>query len=136
MNPTLRNILAVIIGGVVGMIVNMGIVMLGPNLIPTPEGYDPSTVESMKEGFHLLSPKHFLTPWLAHALGTLIGAFTTAKIAVSRHKMLSLFIGIFFLLGGISMIAMVPSPTWYTIIDLTGAYIPMAWLGYNLASRF
>ena len=98
MNPTIRNILALIIGGIGGMVINMGIIILGPNLIPTPEGYDPTTIERMKEGFHLLQPKHFIVPWLAHAIGTLVGAFITAKIAVSQHKLLSLLIGIFFLL--------------------------------------
>lgn len=28
---------------------------------------------------------------------------------------------------------MLPSPTWFTILDLAGAYIPMAYLGGKLA---
>ena len=133
MNPLLRNFLAVLVGGAVGMAVNMGIIMLSPHIIPWPEGYDATNLETMKEGFHLLQPKDFIMPWLAHALGTLAGAFVTAKMAVSNHLKLALLIGAFFLLGGISMITMVPSPTWFTIVDLIGAYIPMAWLGHKLA---
>lgn len=42
-------------------------------------------------------------------------------------------IGGLFLLGGIAMIFVLPSPTWYTMLDLVGAYIPMAWIGWKLA---
>jgi hypothetical protein len=37
----LRNILAVIVGVLVGMSVNMGLIILGENLIPIAEGVDP-----------------------------------------------------------------------------------------------
>ena len=37
----IRNILAVITGILVGMIVNMGLIILGSSLIPIPEGFDP-----------------------------------------------------------------------------------------------
>lgn len=134
-NPLLRNILAVVIGLIIGSLVNMGIVMLGPHVIPYPEGYDGTTVDNMKEGFHLLSSKDFIMPWLAHALGTLSGAVVATKIALTRHLTMALIIGCFFLLGGISVISMIPSPTWFTIMDLVGAYIPMAYLGYIIGKK-
>jgi hypothetical protein len=37
-----------------------------------------------------------------------------------------------FLLGGIMMAFSVGGPTWFIILDLTIAYLPMAWLGYRL----
>jgi hypothetical protein len=46
----------------------------------------------------------------------------------------ALAIGFFFLIGGIMNVFMLPSPLWFTILDLAGAYIPMAWLGGLLAS--
>ncbi|MBL4594613.1 MAG: hypothetical protein JKX68_12475 [Flavobacteriales bacterium] len=71
--------------------------------------------------------------FLAHGLGTLIGAFAAAKIAASHKMIFSMAIGGLFLLGGISMVFVLPSPTWYTVVDLVGAYIPMAWIGWKLA---
>lgn len=135
MNPIVKNILAVIAGLILGSIVNMGIIMLSSSIIPPPEGVDPSDMESLKSSMHLFEPKHFVVPFLAHALGTLAGAFITALIAVNHKMKLALVIGLFFLLGGISSVFMLPSPTWFIVLDLVGAYIPMAWIGGLMAGQ-
>lgn len=128
MNSTLKNILAVIAGLIFGSIVNMGIIMISGSIIPPPEGADVTTMEGLKAAMHLFEPKHFIMPFLAHALGTLAGAFLAAMIA-SKHKMKFAFaIGAFFLIGGIANVAMLPSPTWFAVLDIVGAYIPMAYI--------
>jgi hypothetical protein len=38
-------------------------------------------------------------------------------------------VGVFFLIGGIMMVVQVPSPLWFSIVDLALAYIPMACIG-------
>lgn len=133
MNPTLRNILAVVAGLIIGGLVNMGIVSLSPAIIPPPEGMDPSDMESIKEFMPQMEFRHFIFPFLAHALGTLVGAFAAAKLAVSKHMTFGLIIGAFFLIGGIMMVVQLPSPMWFNIVDLVGAYIPMGYLGVKLA---
>ncbi|RWU04454.1 hypothetical protein [Pedobacter chitinilyticus] len=133
MNPILRNILAVIAGLVIGSIVNMGIIMISHSIIPLPAGADNTTVEGLKATMHLFEPKHFIFPFLAHAIGTFVGAYVCARIAV--HKMvLAMFIGLFFLAGGIYMVMMVPSPIWFTLVDLLGAYLPVAYFAGKIAS--
>ena len=129
MNPILKNILAVVAGLVLGSVVNMGIIMLSSSIIPPPEGVDVTNMESLKSSMHLFEPKHFIFPFLAHALGTLSGAFTAALIAAANKMRFALGIGAFFLLGGIVNVFMLPSPAWFTVLDLVGAYIPMGWLG-------
>jgi hypothetical protein len=129
----LRNILAVIIGVIGGSIINMGIIELGPYIIATPEGFDNTSMETLAATSHLLKPVNYITVFLAHGLGTLFGAFLVAKIVVSKPKIFALAIGGWFLLGGIVAVSMLPSPTWYIIVDLAGAYIPMAWFGWKLA---
>ncbi len=129
MNTTLRNVLAVIAGIVVGSIVNMGIVNLSGTLIPPPEGVDMTDLDSMKASFHLFEPRHFILPFVAHALGTLIGALVAGLIGVHHKMKVALSVGIFFLLGGIASVLMLPSPTWFTVLDLSCAYLPMGWLG-------
>jgi len=132
MSPVLRNILAVIAGIFIGGMVNMGLIMLSPNLIPLPEGVNPADPESLKANMHLFETRHFVMPFLAHALGTLVGALVAALIA-STHKMkMALIIGGVFLFGGLMMVFQVPSPMWFNILDLVAAYFPMAWLGGNL----
>ena len=135
MHPILRNILAVIAGIVVGSLVNMGLINISSSVIPLPEGVDMSTPEGLKAGVHLFEPKHFIFPFLAHALGTLTGAFVAAKLAANNKMKFALGLGVFFLIGGITAVYMIPAPMWFNILDLVVAYIPMAWLGGKLAHR-
>ena len=135
MNPIIKNILAVLAGFLVGSAVNMGIIMILGYVIPPPEGVDVTNMESIKASMHLFEPKHFISPFLAHALGTLVGAMVTAWIAATHKMKFALGIGVFFLIGGITNVFMLPSPTWFAILDLTGAYLPMAWIGGKLMTR-
>ena len=135
MNPIVRNILAVISGLVLGSAVNMGIIMISGSIIPPPEGVDNTTMEGLKVGMHLFLPKHFLFPFLAHAISTFANALLAAIISVNRKMQLALVVGVFFLAGGIANILMLPSPLWFTVVDLVGAYIPMAFLGGKLVLR-
>ncbi|NNF35149.1 MAG: hypothetical protein HKN68_13630 [Saprospiraceae bacterium] len=135
MNPILRNILAVIAGIVIGSIINSGLVNLGPSIIPPPEGADLTTIDGIKASMELFEFKNFIFPFLAHALGTLAGAFAAAKLAANNNMKFALGIGAFFLLGGISVIMMVGGPLWFNILDLVVAYIPMGYLGGKLAAR-
>ena len=133
MNPIIRNIIAVVLGLVAGSIVNMGLIMLSPLIIPPPPGVNPADMESLKESMHLFEAKHFIFPFLAHALGTLVGALVAAKLAVSHKMKFALGIGAFFMLGGLTNVFMLPSPVWFTVLDLVGAYIPMGYFGGKLA---
>lgn len=135
MSPILKNILAIIAGIVAGSVINGGIVMISGSIIPPPPGVDVTTEEGLKAGIHLFKPINFLMPFLAHALGTLAGAFVTSLIAANCRFLLAMLIGVFFFIGGTAMVFMVPSPAWFTIVDLALAYFPMAWLGYKLAPK-
>lgn len=129
MPPIMRNLLAVIAGLVVGIVVNMAIITVGPMVIPPPTGVDMSDMDKFAENIKLLEPANFIAPWLAHALGTLVGAFTAAKVADAHKMKFALGIGVFFLLGGIMMVSMVGGPVWFAVLDLIGAYLPMGFLG-------
>lgn len=135
MNSIVRNILVVILGLFVGSLINMSIIMKGTSLIPLPEGINPADMESIKAGMHLYEPKHFLIPFLAHAIGVLAGAFIAARLGASRHFTLAMIVGGVFLLGGISMVFSLPAPIWFSALDLFVAYIPMAYLGWKLSGR-
>jgi hypothetical protein len=134
MNPIIRNILAVIAGLVVGSVVNMGIIAISSSIIPPPEGADVTTMDGLKASMHLFQPRHFIFPFLAHALGTLVGAIIAGMIAATHKMKFALSIGLIFMIGGIINVVMLPSPLWFTIVDLAGAYIPMGWLGGKIVS--
>lgn len=136
MNPIIKNILAIVLGIFIGSSVNMGIIMISGSIIPPPNGADVTTIEGLKESISLFQWQHFIFPFLAHALGTLVGAFVAAMIA-AKHKMRFAFaIGIFFLMGGIANAFMLPSPIWFILVDLAAAYIPMSWIGWGLAKKY
>ena len=135
MQPILRNILAVIAGIFIGSLVNMGIIMISGSIIPAPNGADVTTMEGLKATMHLFEPKHFIFPFLSHALGTLVGALLAARFAANNRMRFALAIGVFFLIGGITSVYMLPSPVWYTVLDLVGAYLPMGYLGGKLAGK-
>jgi uncharacterized membrane protein YgdD (TMEM256/DUF423 family) len=134
MHPVLRNILALLAGVIVGSIVNGLIISISGNIVPPPAGADLSSPEGLTRAMALMEPKHFVMPFLAHAIGTLVGAFIAAKIEVSNQKAIALVVGVVFLIGGIYMVTILPSPMWFNILDLVVAYIPMAYLGWLLAT--
>lgn len=131
----MRTLLAILVGILVGGFVNMGLITVSGSIIPYPEGYDMSDMDGMKATIHLLEPRHFLFPFVAHAMGTLMGGLVAGGIAGKLQSRLAMGIGVFFLIGGISMAYMVPAPTWFIVTDLVLAYIPMACLAGKLMSR-
>jgi hypothetical protein len=135
MATLLRNFLAVILGVVVGSMANMALVLVGPLVVPPPAGVDMSTAEGVAAGVHLLTPAHFLCPFLAHAMGTLVGSTVAHLVAATWRPVFGYGIGVFFLTGGIAASFMIPAPAWFLALDLVGAYLPMAWLGVRLARR-
>lgn len=135
MKTIVRNIGACILGIVIGSAVNIGIVMIGPALIPPPAGVDVTNAESIAASMHLYEPRHFLTPFLAHALGTLVGAFTAYWVAATHRTKMAYVVGFVFLAGGVSASFMIPAPTWFIATDLLLAYIPMAFIGATLGQR-
>jgi hypothetical protein len=132
MSHRVRNVLAVIAGIVIGAVVNGLLITVSPSIIPPPEGVDVTDMEALKAGIHLFEPKHFVMPFLAHALGTLAGALAAFKIAATSKMRVAYVVGVLFLVGGIMASVMIPAPTWFIALDLLGAYLPMAWLATQL----
>ena len=128
MNSIIKNILALIGGGLVGMVVNMGLIITGNQLIPLSENINPMNAMNWET-------KYFIFPFLAHAIGTLSGAFIAARFSASYHMLFAICIGIFFLSGGISMVFILPAPIWFIVIDLVFAYLPMGWLGWKISNK-
>lgn len=135
MPPIVRNIFAVIAGLIVGSFVNMFLIKISGKIIPPPPGAVLTTEEGLKAAMQLMQPKHFLFPFLAHALGTFVGAALTVLLAVSNKMRLALIIAASFFIGGAMMVYQLPSPLWFSILDLGGAYFPMGYLAGKLGVR-
>ena len=134
MNPIIKNILAVIAGWLGGSIINMGLIKTGHQLFPI-EGIDLNDMEALASIMPTLEFEYFIFPFLAHALGTLVGATIAGWLAVSHKMKFSLSIGGLFLLGGIMVNYMLPGPIWFAATDILIAYIPMAWIGGRIEKK-
>jgi hypothetical protein len=135
MPNVLRNGLALLAGVVIGGGVNVALITLSPTLIPPPAGVDVNSAESLSKAMHLFEPRHFIMPFLAHALGTLAGALAAYLIAATYKAQMAYIIGAIFLCGGVAASYMIPAPTWFIALDLLAAYLPMAWLGIQIGTR-
>ena len=135
MRAFLRGLLAVVLGLIAGSAVNMGLIVLGGQLVPPPAGMDLTTTEGLQAAMPLLEPRHFLFPVLAHALGTLAGALLATWIVGRVSKVPAVLIGLLFLAGGVASCFMLPAPRWFEVLDVLLAYIPFAWLGYAVARK-
>jgi hypothetical protein len=129
MNPILRNILAVLAGTAACLFLNGLLLDAMMRLIGTPEGFDPNDLST----FTLLRGKHYLSPFIAHAVPSLVGGAIAAVIAASRRMSMALTVGGLHLVGGIAAAFMIPAPAWFIVVDLVVAYLPMAWLGGRIA---
>lgn len=136
MMSRLKSILGVIAGAAVGSIVNMGLILLGGVLIPPPEGVDLVNVDSLAASIHLFEAKHFIFPFLAHALGTLSGAVLAAYMTAGNKLYAALIVGGVFLVGGIQNMSLIPAPMWFNVTDLVLAYLPMGWLGFMIYGKY
>jgi hypothetical protein len=131
----LRLILAVVVGLAVGSLVNMALILVSASVIPPPAGADVTTMEGLKASMHLFEPKHFIFPFIAHALGTFVGALVAAMLTPGRTSGPAYVVGLLFLLGGIANVFMLPAPMWFNALDLVVAYLPSAWLGHKVTAR-
>lgn len=131
----IRPIAAVLLGLIAGSIVNMGLITLGSVLVPPPPGVDSVDVESIAASMHLFEPSHFVAPFVAHALGTFIGAAVAALIDYRRGCLVALIVGVCFFAGGVAASFMLPAPAAYIALDLVAAYFPMAVAAYWLVTK-
>ena len=135
MRNVLRLVVAIVLGFVAGSAVNMGLILVSGSVIPPPPGADVTTTEGLKASMHLFEPKHFVFPFLAHALGTFAGALVATLLAPDRSRGPAAVVGALFFVGGCFAAFMLPAPAWFNAVDLMLAYGPPALAGYWLASR-
>ena len=126
MKQILKNIGILILGVIIGIIVNMGLIIIGGIFFPLTENFEP--INAINWDF-----KYFIFPFLAHSIGTLSGAFIVSKISRNSHIIMPLIVGLYFLSGGLYMVTILPAPTWFISLDIILCYIPMALFGWKIS---
>lgn len=133
MRKFIKNLTSIIAGLLIGGTCNLFLLRINGGVIPLPSGADLSTPEGLASSIALFNPIHFLAPFLAHAIGTLVAAFVTIKLAATKSWSIARIPGILFFMAGVFMVHSLHAPLWFEVIDLSLAYLPMAWLGFLLA---
>jgi len=118
MRQILKNIGIVIISIIIGMIINIGLIIIGGMIFPLSENFKPMNAINW-------DLKYFIFPFLAHSIGTLSGAFVASKLSRNYHIIIPGIVGLYFLSGGIYMVTILPAPIWFICLDLIICYIPM-----------
>ena len=127
-------ILLLLVGCVIGMIVNISIIGFGYflfsiDIIPVPDGLFPYPQNNL----HLFKFYHFIFPFLAHSIGTFVSVYFVCRYATNYKFILSLIISSFFLLGLLTSTKLAPNS--YLIFDAVFAYFPMAYIAWKLNSN-
>ena len=122
----LRNIGAVILGLIVGMIVNMLILQINSLFFPLPENVDPTDYEALKTAMQSQPALAWIGVMAAHLGQAFVGGWVAARMGISRPVLLALIVGGLSLAGGIANAVMLSTPAW-TWIEMP-LYLVVAWL--------
>lgn len=108
--------LAIVVGMLVGMTVNMAIIELNSRyLFPLPDGVDPTNIEQLRSYIPDMPVGSALMVMVAHLSQALFGGAVAARLAASKPIMMAMWVGLFSMIGGISAFYMIGGPTWMLI---------------------
>ena len=118
----MKNILATIAGFIAAGLIVYLIEQLGYKFFPLPDRIDPMDPESLKQNIDLIPNGSMIFVILAHAIGTLSGMILAGFIS-KKSLIPSYIVGGLMILATITNLVMIPSPTWFIILDLLGVII-------------
>lgn len=108
--------LAVVIGLVIGMTVNMALIMLNSKvLFPMPKGLNMKDTEKFQAYLDTLPAPAFLVVMAAHLGQAFVGGLAAAWFGSSSPITLALIVGGISMLGGIMMMRTIKGPRWMLI---------------------
>lgn len=131
----MKNVIAVVVGLIAGMAVNMALVLLNTAVLhPAPEGLDMMDPEAMNEYIATLPTSAFLVVLAAHLGQAFVGGWVAAKLGASRPILLAMIVGVFSLVGGVmNLMSLTESPTWMWIeVPL---YLVVAWFAGRMVEK-
>lgn len=129
-----RKILAVLLGGIAGSIVNMALVFVSQAVYPLPDGIDANDFEALKAYVKAngLPTGALVIVLAAHSGGSFVSGLVCGWIARSWY-LGGMILGILWTCGGVAMLLMLPAPTWFAVADVV-LYVPAALAGVAFGS--
>lgn len=129
----LRNIGAVILGLIAGMIANMALGMLNLVFFPLPEGVSMWDTEALTAAIRDMPQTVWILPLVAHLAQAFVGGWVAARLGGSRPVVLAMIVGVVSLVGGVMNAVSLQSPAW-TWIEMP-LYLVVAWYAGSLEAR-
>lgn len=119
----LRSVVAIAAGLILGGALNLFLLQSSAALLATPTYPD------------LLEPRHYVAQFLAHAVGTFVGALAAFLIGARFRTHIAYAIGAIFMFTGFVIGSANGLPTGFLTLKLFGAYLPMCWLAIRAGQR-
>ena len=126
----MRDIIAVLVGWVVGMAANMAFFFLIAKLYPMPDAVTFDDKDGFAAYIETLPMTAFLIVLVAHLSQAFFGGLVAAKISKKRPTTVAMIVGVLSLIGGYINMQSIPLPTWMWIE--MPLYLVFAWLAAYL----
>ena len=127
----MRDIIAVLVGWIVGMAANGAVVYLNSVVLyPMPDGVTFNDKEGFAAYIETLPLTAFVIVVVAHLSQAFFGGLVAAKISKKRPLTVAMIIGSLSLIGGYINMQSIPLPTWMWIE--MPLYLVFAWLAADL----
>jgi len=134
MSPTLRSVLAVVFGLILGAAVILAVQALGHQVYPIPEGLDVRDPEALKAYVAEAPVGVLLFVLAAYALGSFAGGAFAGWYARRAPATHGLIVGAVLLAGGVANLLMIPHPAWFAVACVA-VFVPAAYLGARLVRK-
>jgi hypothetical protein len=130
MSPTVRGIVAVILGLLVAFAITLAVEAVNARVYPMPPGTDLADPASVKAAFASLPPAALAVVLAGWFVSALTGAWLAAHLAKPAGWP-PLTVGVLLFAAAVGNMLMIPHPVWFWIIGV--AIYPVAtWLGARL----
>ncbi|MGQ0650610.1 MAG: hypothetical protein ACT4P7_23975 [Gemmatimonadaceae bacterium] len=115
MSPMVRNIVAVVVGVIVGFVVIMAAQYINSLFFPPPPGTDLSDPNAMAAMLRQMSTGAFVGLVLGYLLGPTAGCYAAVRLAGDRPFATARLVALVFIIGGIFNFRAYPHPTWVVV---------------------
>lgn len=130
MSPTVRGIVAVILGLLLAFAITLAVEAVNSQVYPMPPGTDLADPASVKAAFASLPPAALAVVLVGWFVSALVGAWLAAHFAKPAGWP-PLTVGVVLFAAAVGNMLMIPHPAWFWIIGV--AIYPVAtWLGARL----
>lgn len=130
---SLRNVLGVVVGVLVGGVTIAMVQMLGHQVYPVTVNIDFNDKEAMATFMQSLPTGSLLFVIVAYIVGSVVAGAVAAFIGRGARVRHALVAGAFLLIAGIINLMAIPHPLWFNLLTIL-VFLPAAWLGGRLVA--